>query len=125
MLNENAQKWVDGLRSGKYTQGAEFLTTWRGDDCCLGVACKLFIAEHPDELWTDTHPDLGCVEYIDPRSSEVSTLFLPTIVQTWLELRDEGGSYAGTESLTRDNDNGRTFEEIAAIIEAEPKGLFI
>ena len=49
MLNPNAQKWVDALRSGEYKQTRGAL---RGDDegnepkfCCLGVACDLYAKE--------------------------------------------------------------------------------
>ena len=48
MLNPNAQKWVDALRSGEYTQGQSCLRkTVEGVStfCCLGVACDIYAQE--------------------------------------------------------------------------------
>lgn len=49
----------------------------------------------------------------------------------WLGLSHVQGKFfdegveAGTDSLTDMNDNDSTFEDIAKIIEEEPRGLFI
>jgi hypothetical protein len=43
MNRENALKWVEALRSGKYTQGTHKLKSGVGvvRHCCLGVAAEL------------------------------------------------------------------------------------
>jgi len=127
MLNENAKKWVAALRSGKYTQARSYLTTASGD-CCLGVACKLFMAEHPDELWPVLSGG-GIIQYAYANEDEDYrwTVSLPPMVQIWLGLRTENGNYGPmrVEALATDNDDGFTFEEIADIIEAEPEQLFV
>lgn len=50
MLNENAKKWVQALRSGEYKQGKDAL---RDNDkfCCLGVACEVYKKENPDFIY--------------------------------------------------------------------------
>lgn len=113
MLNENAKKWVAALRSGKYEQ-CEKKLTFDGGFCCLGVACM--VASESGVLLPDTW------------DSEASLLSLPS-VKGWLGLDCEFGSYVTEEGyrgeLTDDNDSGKTFAQIADIIESEPKGLFV
>lgn len=41
MNKEWAMKWVEALRSGKYTQGKCMLETLDGRNCCLGVLCRI------------------------------------------------------------------------------------
>lgn len=44
MLNENARKWVEALRSGEFTQCSGKLCGYDGSRwcyCCLGVACEI------------------------------------------------------------------------------------
>lgn len=110
MLNENAKKWVEAPRSGKYAQGVGQLR--KGTRyCCLGVACDLY-----GGTWQKPGAD---AHYFD----------LPSPVKKWLGLASSDGSYGHRcgyrTSLLMDNDvQGRTFAEIADIIESEPKGLF-
>lgn len=35
------KKWIEALRSGKYTQGKFFLQSTNNTYCCLGVACRV------------------------------------------------------------------------------------
>ena len=120
MLNQNAKKWVAALRSGDYRQGKGALLTNEGY-CCLGVACALYI-----------HEGLGtAIEILgDPTAGH-----LPEVVKEWLNLSTRSGAYDGPEHrdtyglttstwLVNDNDYGKTFSEIADIIESEPEGLF-
>lgn len=51
-----------------------------------------------------------------------STL-LPEKVRRWVGLNDASGEFENG-SLVELNDNGKTFQEIADIIESEPAGLF-
>lgn len=44
---ENIQKWINALRSGKFTQGHNFLESiFPTTHCCLGVVCRIF----PEEI---------------------------------------------------------------------------
>jgi hypothetical protein len=51
---------------------------------------------------------------------------LPPIVKEWLGLETVTGRYfpSNLMFLSKNNDKGKTFEEIADIIESEPPGLF-
>lgn len=111
MLNENAKKWVAALRSGQYKQCKNRLAH-AGRFCCLGVACD--ISSVPRKVW----------------GKEAT---LPWKVVNWLGLNDEQGGYItqlSTTGLSHSclsglNDwDGKTFAEIADVIESEPEGLF-
>jgi hypothetical protein len=117
MLNPNAQKLVDALRSGKYEQTTGCL---RSEDsfCCLGVACDL-AAEDVDGGWDG--------DWFDAGSGNRTDSVLSPVVCEWIGFRYvDGEYYIGREqvNLSGQNDRGKTFAEIADIIESEPKGLF-
>lgn len=115
-MNDNAKRWVEALRSGEYRQTREVLRDEHGF-CCLGVACDLYAKEHPDiSQWYEHSYDRG-FDFDDLLGT------LPTHVRDWLGLNYDDGRYA-TGSLTEDNDDGKTFAEIADIIESEPDLLF-
>ncbi len=114
---ENRKKWVEALRSGKYEQGKYILAkenlSGTYSFCCLGVAAH--ILGEPEDLL-----------------SAYSTLRdLPDIMDAYGLIDDAGACYVkNTEGegydgcLAELNDDGFTFEEIADIIESDPKGLF-
>jgi hypothetical protein len=100
-MNDNAKKWVEALRSGRYEQGAGKLR-YNDSFCCLGVACHL----SADELELEVKVVDGLYKYNDNGG------YLPIAVKEWLGI---------TEGLMLDlvdmNDNGRSFDEIANQIE--------
>lgn len=104
-MNDNAKRWVEALRSGKYEQGKNGLRT-KDKFCCLGVACDIY----DNTIWDKLPENLGR---------------LPSYVREWLDLSHDEGEYKGSY-LTNDNDiKNKSFEEIADIIESEPEGLFV
>jgi hypothetical protein len=114
MLNENAKKWVAALRSGEYKQTRGQLVNDEGTGhCCLGVACEVFLKE-PCHTLNDSWRERGALYgAAEP-------------VRLWLGLRDEGGDFdTGGSSLAVENDTGKSFAEIADLIESEPPGLFV
>lgn len=122
-MNKNAKKWVKALRSGKYQQGTGALCNVQEGEpdlfCCLGVACDLYQKENGDLKVEQTTWKPG------QRTYDGRTGSLPEKVEEWLGLADGDGSYKdGDTSLASYNDAGKTFKQIAAIIEREPKGLF-
>lgn len=88
--------------------------------CCLGVlsdlAAKAGIIDMPDFYDTSV--------WYDGSSSELSVTVLH-----WAGLNDFLGGFInskGTEtSLAEYNDNGKSFKQIADIIESKPEGLFV
>lgn len=99
--------------------------------CCLGVACEISGLGAFTETSTFIDADYDPAN-IDPSDSAFKSLvsdeYATISVQRWLGLRTNEGRYelpdsAYTASLAEENDDGKTFEEIAEIIEAEPDGL--
>lgn len=121
---EHREQWVEALLSGKYPQGKSKLKSGPRY-CCLGVACEI--------------SGLGEWSTYDSYivGAERSPSVLPQAVADWLGLYDRQASYYDfppvhgavgvlrQRALTSDNDNGANFEEIAAIIESEPEGMFL
>lgn len=120
-----ARRWVAALRSGEYRQGRTQLTrlTFNGDlDCCLGVLCKIAVADG----------------VIDPKQVEAlegevayagQAAVLPWVVMDWAGLRNARGDvrplrsvrgfFAGNiYDLSSLNDHGKDFDYIADVIEA-------
>ena len=126
-MNENVKKWVDVLRSGKYKQGRLYLRRADNDRfCCLGVACDLYRKETGEGEWI-----LGTQSYyVFENENGNATNVLPSKVKKWLGLSTKGGRYgyrrgsADGSSLYECNDTGKSFLEIADIVESKPEGLF-
>lgn len=118
-MNNNAKLWVAALRSGKYEQGTGMLNR-DGRMCCLGVACEVGI-ENGLKL------QFGCVGYVGyvlkSYNNEIDCL--PVEVMKWAGIWDKFGYFRGGSSLSALNDSGKSFAEIADIIESEPEGLFV
>lgn len=118
-LNPNAQKLVDALRSGEFTQTTGHLRDDTGH-CCLGVACEIYRRVTGNGEWDG--PDYAPMFVIS--EDDQDDVSLPFAVQNWLGFADSARHYEVTESLAIRNDNGASFTEIAGIIESEPEGLF-
>lgn len=115
-MNANAKKWVEALRSGEFKQVKGRLKTVDGY-CCLGVVCELAIK-------AGVPVGVGAIGLLPTFEGE--TARLPKGVRDWIGLRDAYGSYDGdSTSLSHENDHGKSFAEIADIIESEPAGLFV
>jgi hypothetical protein len=104
-------KWVEALLSGRYRQARSALIEEAYDDqpqrfCCLGVLCDAAGA-----IWTDLDIEQGTLAGRKIRSSNGS--FLSPEV---LEL--VGFDEKTQRKLASKNDNGESFEAIAAYIEA-------
>lgn len=114
MKKEIAKKWVAALRSGKYRQAHNVLRSPDNAFCCLGVLCNLHAQQHPEFARTQTNPS----------TYDHRTDFPPLIVRQWAGLKTEnGGRLPGSAALSILNDNGRTFKQIARIIEQNVEHL--
>lgn len=107
---ENIRKWVDALRSGRFIQGfgaLEYVDAETGEvvNCCLGVACRLFMDEKPDvDAWSIIESP-NSFNYVDHNKAhgEVKRVFrynlngrvvsesdtLPIPVSNWLGIDDD------------------------------------
>jgi len=119
MNRDIAEKWVDALRSGEYTQIKHRLAKdgpYEKDHCFLGVLCELAIKEGlpVTKTWDEYHQ---CYRYGD-----FSTDVLPDIVKVWAGMRSPEGSYEnGDACLSANNDSStdpHDFNRIAEVIES-------
>ncbi len=114
MKEELAKKWTAALRSGEYEQCTGVLYNGEGY-CCLGVLCKVMGEK------------FSCVSkgifYIEGEGD--STEVLPLAITSKAGMRSQRGDIIllddeGNEiddNLACLNDNGKTFAEIADIID--------
>lgn len=130
--------WLAALRSGDYKQTTMTLRDKDGF-CCLGVACDVYLKSGDA---TKSAKWLNTAEF-QSKKSEFGSGILPETVKEWLGLRDNagehyvrakkddliifpfGGKRYTQESLSALNDGGKSFKQIAKIIENEPKGLLV
>lgn len=108
MKPEIKKAWIADLRANRDKQGRGFLRK-DGRFCCLGRLCELAV-----KAGILTHRTEG---YYAPSIGEENFL-LPLEVQKWAGVSGNAGIFrAGRYSLAGENDNGKTFDEIADIIE--------
>lgn len=117
---EARKLWVEALRSGEYKQGKKALSS-NGGYCCLGVACETY-NKHNTPLPT-------VVDAAKRTCYDGEIFYLPTAVVSWLGMKSSDGAYLeggedGVTSLADQNDKGKSFDEIADIIENNPKWLW-
>ena len=112
------RKWVEALRSGEYRQTTGTLRGISdGGFCCLGVLCEISKTGE----WVQ---DDGSWRYAGPHHSDHATLSKP--LQQLVGLRNQTGRISRSAGLTiMNDDDGKSFAEIADVIEAEPEGLFV
>jgi len=111
-MNEEVKAlWTTALRSGEYDQGRRALQAG-GKFCCLGVLCDLYrIHVSPAEEWE--HDGWRSAEWFMGQDT-----VLPPRVMRWAGLETTWADYGNKgDCLTNDNDSGKTFAEIADVIE--------
>lgn len=119
MNQQVKEKWLGALRSGHFNQCNGQLHRVREDEdpsfCCLGVLCDLYRQETGKGLW------VGEVFYVViPGWNDIDECFLPLAVQKWAGLDEPDPSFVeddGDITLSFLNDNGRSFNDIADVIE--------
>ncbi len=106
MENGWKQKWVAALRSGLYIQGYGALREGR-THCCLGVLCDVIAPQrwksHEDHLWSHDNPRRLYGKWFgvpSPRICDIAGLTFDDVLR-----------------LTRLNDQGASFAEIADHVE--------
>lgn len=109
---EVRELWCEALESGEYKEGVEVLAR-DGNYCCLGVLADLAVKH-------------DIITSFDGEMSDLADDLEP--VQNWAGLSYCDGSYQSERavmenSLAGDNDEGKSFKQIAEIIRSEPRGL--
>ena len=124
----NRTHWTRALRSRDFVQGRKVLCDRRGRLCVMGVACEVFRQHTGRGKWTD--PKFFANQRAQPFEvdGQWSNIGLPAEVRDWYGLATTLGDFAGKggcekTSLARLSDRGRTFEQLAHVIEVQPLGL--
>jgi len=121
------KKWVKALRSGEYLQCTGSLTEKdeQGNDtfCCLGVLTNLYVQENGiSKLKLDNSKGNG-LSFWDFNEEFDSYLCDP--IRKWAGMRSNKGDLflSGLDPLYEQNDDGKSFSEIADIIEEKYEEL--
>jgi hypothetical protein len=133
-----ANKWIKALRSGKYEQGKNCLRSFDDKFCCLGVLCDIMDIPHwklptaSDAAFNRLDSYSGSYRFgCNPEDIKTYAGLLPPMaIKTagmksedrdlfWStqEERNEAKKKYGAVTLVGMNDHGRTFEQIADVIE--------
>jgi hypothetical protein len=115
MNPEIKRRWIEALRSGEYEQGTYSLRSMKGDKvtyCCLGVLCDLYAKEKGTKWYMLSN------EYFTFMSLRSE---LPQKVMKWAGIKRYDGEFSyknGKDtSLMGLNDDGKSFKQIADVIE--------
>lgn len=107
---ERKNKLVAALRSGKYKQGRGLLRSLNNEYCCLGVA--------EDLRGVDWTPGNDCYALGDTYN------MLTREGRLFYGFTDNAGNFTGGVLWHLNDNEAKTFAEIADIIDSEPEGLF-
>jgi len=117
-------QWVGALRSGEYTQGIGHLKSKGGREpshCCLGVLCELYDKAMGDDAWEyGARLSGGDVLYAHKGEKNYPSGEVMDWARLWDVVPDGGDNTVsiGHDNLASLNDGGKSFEEIANIIES-------
>lgn len=115
MKREIADKWIEALTSGEFTQGRGSLCL-NGCHCALGVLCELAARDGVCSITTASVPRGEVREYAG------SQCHLPPEVREWAGMNSSNGHFMDSEqgliSIMFLNDKmGQTLPEIAMLID--------
>lgn len=122
MKEEIAEKWIEALTSGEYTQGRYLL---RSDNsfCCLGVLCDIYKKETGIGEWlNNTFFGKSMLKSYLGNSS----IQLIESVREWAGMDTKYGGFPSgldIDSLLVMNDSGKSFAEIAEVIKEKMEVL--
>ena len=117
-MNANAKQWVAALRSGEYMPGIGRLRSLYDEYCPLGVLCQLYY-KATGKLKPVPSGMVGSYYFGSTCCS------LPVEVRDWAGLRTCSGDFHGNNMIGLNDADGKSFPEIADLIESEPPGLFV
>lgn len=150
MKQEVAELWTEALRSGDYDQATGTLVqidTNSGDvvgHCCLGVLCDLAVKAGVAVDYEGPTKHVGEYDPTDPEDMywtgvtyDSNDALLPPSVRDWAGMKTSDGTVDipwdapdnsemendWTDSLAGMNDSGKTFRDIANLIEKYTKEL--
>jgi hypothetical protein len=122
-MNKRIKKrWLEALRSRKYKQTQETLKKEEKSKvsfCCLGVLTDLYIKSKAGKesncSWANSGELDGWCSFVCDDNKSPTDL-LPSLVIEWAEL-DSSDPELATQTCSEANDEGKTFCQIAKLIE--------
>ena len=120
MKQEVKAELIEALRSGEYPQGKGGLKYADGRHCVHGVLCEVYAKHHPAASWVPHLWSNGFLsDYLAFSSPEADTTgddttSPPRAVREWAEM-----DYDEMNALMKANDKGRSFLQIADLLEAQ------
>jgi hypothetical protein len=135
MYKEIAVIWVEALRSGNYAQGKFALKrcTSPPNFCCLGVLCDLYQKQNLNNPLIESQShicqplDSNSCEHVNVVAFNEMCEYLPNEVQNWAGLSSKDGALFDVNdtevTLTKKNDQGCSFAELANLIERNQEQL--
>lgn len=113
MKPEIKAKWLEALRSGNYEQGKGALRRQQSF-CCLGVLCDLHAKETGEQWEEEAEAEHNVRMYLGEPN------YLPEEVMEWAELQSPNPPVGASNLfIANHNDQGKTFPEIANLIETD------
>lgn len=104
--------WLAALRSGQFQQGrGQLFEPGSQTYCCLGVACEVYRMATDQGHWNP----VGSFQAPDGLTHSG---VLPLQVRDWFGLAESDPVVAGSHMTELNDSLGKTFEEIAELIEA-------
>lgn len=135
-INDEAEKWIQALESGKYEQQQCGYLLRGGAYCCLGVACEVGGLEK-SKTWVDENGTPQPVKFSHDGGGGMKAE-IPGLYSNVLGLygsmgevdpsRSEPVRFSDTvevDSLAEANDQGISFAKIAAILRSQPELFFV
>ena len=113
MKEQIAKDWIKALRSGKYEQTTGTLKDGKGY-CCLGVLCD--ISNKGSWKFDKINDTIEFILNTTSKKEEIALAKLPISIENWAGMSSGWGSLPGMR-LTSLNDQGKSFFEIADLIE--------
>jgi hypothetical protein len=114
-------RWADKLRNGGLEQGQGVLRNMREEYCCLGVLCEIAVEDNiippPSFSTSDGYYKYGAGQ---------EGALLPTEVKDWAGLESHNprvttGWFSCVTLASLNDNDGATFNQIAAWIEGDPE----
>ena len=125
MNSEVKAKWLEALRSREYRQSRYRLRSLDNGFCCLGVLCDIYTKEVGGS-WKHNKAEFSdAYDMVSDSGHESVTSELPSFVRNWAYLEwfnpqvhvAKGECDFVPATLAELNDEGRSFKEIADIID--------
>ena len=116
-------QWVGALRSGEYTQGIGQLREGSEEEagayCCLGVLCTLYDKAMGGDCW-EYDSGVTATQYTHKGEKNYPSGEVMDWARLWDVVPDGGDNTVsiGRDDLAILNDGGKSFEEIADLIES-------